>query len=228
MKKIFAILLAVMLMASLTVTAFADNVPSPQQGGNTPVAPGAPAAEENVDEEVVDLSLESVIDANDEDITPDVALRLLSEAASLNEEDKAVFDEGYNKLMDAENLADVNEDLKEAAGDEEISLSEVFFLEGDEETAFPATVTLKYSNVDNFLALLHYVDGEWVWVDVEVEDGNLVFDTDSFGTFAIVSLGAPASSADTGESAPVAFIIGAVVLAGAAAFFFMKSRKVEA
>lgn len=228
MKKIFAILLAVMLMASLTVTAFADNVPSPQQGGNVPVVPGANAAEENVDEEVVDLALESVIDANDADITADVALRLLSEAGSLNAEDKASFDEGYNKLMDAENLADVNEDLKGAAGDQDIYVSEVFFLEGDEETAFPATVTLKYANVDNFLALLHYVDGEWVWVDTEVKDGSLVFETESFGTFAIISLGTPAASADTGESAPVAFIVGAVVLAGAAAFFFMKSRKVEA
>ncbi len=93
---------------------------------------------------------------------------------------------------------------------------------------YPVSLQVKDKNLDNFVALLHFVDGEWQWVDAKVNGDILSFDTDSLGSFATIVGVDEAVSPRTGEEAPYGFIIGAVVLAGAAAWFLVKSRKVKA
>lgn len=209
MKKIFSILLVVMLLASLTVTAFADNFV------NSAVNAGAP-------------EVKDVVDADGNDVASGIEITPVTGAEELDEEAQKEMEDAYESLKDVENLADINEDLKEAAGDNSIVVSDLFNISAKEEVSFPLKLTLKNQNLDNFAALLQYVDGEWNWIDAEVNGDELSFEVDSLGTFAIIVFGEPATSAQTGESSPVFFLVGAVVLAGAAAWFFMKSRKVEA
>lgn len=209
MKKIFAILLAVVLVFSLSATAFADNFV------NSAANAGAPAAA-------------SAADANGNDVASAIEITPLTDAEALDEAAQKELDDAYDSLKDAANLADVNEDLKEAAGDKDIAVSDLFDISAKSDVTFPLTLTLKSENLDNFIALLHFVDGEWQWVDAEVKDDELTFTVDSLSPFAIIVAAEPATSAQTGETASVGFIAAAVVLAVAAGYFFTKSRKVEA
>ena len=89
-------------------------------------------------------------------------------------------------------------------------------------------MTIKNRKVDNFVAMVEYVNGEWKFVDAHVNDGLVVCNIEEFGEFAVLGSAEEASSAQTGESMPYSYLIGAVILAGAAVWFFSKSRKVKA
>ena len=89
-------------------------------------------------------------------------------------------------------------------------------------------MTIKNRKVDNFVAMVQYVNGEWKFVNAHVDNGLVVATIDQFGEFAILGTLEEASSAQTGESMPYSYLIGAVILAGAAVWFFSKSRKVKA
>ena len=208
MKKLFAILLAVLLLASISGAAFADNFV------NSVANAGAP-------------EVESVEDADGNDVASALEIVSFDEAESLEEADQKALEDAYDSLKSGD-LTEINKDLAEAAGDQSIVVSDLFFISSDEEVSFPLKVVLKSDNLDNFVALLQYVDGEWNWIDAEVDGDTLSFEIESFGPFAIIVAGEPATSAPTGESFPIFFVVGAVVLAGAAVFFFAKSRKVEA
>ena len=118
--------------------------------------------------------------------------------------------------------------VKEAAGDNLLAVVDLFDINGPEDTEFPATVTIKNRKVDNFVAMVQYVNGEWKFVNAHVDNGLVVATIDQFGEFAILGTLEEASSAQTGESMPYSYLIGAVILAGAAVWFFSKSRKVKA
>ena len=211
MKKILSCLLVVMLLCSLSVAAFADNfVSSVANAGAPEVAEAAQA------------------DGSDGKAL--IAVTPMDEKDKLPEELKADMDAAFDSLDKAADLAAVNDELKAAAADQSIAVSDLFDIRVLEEgtVSFPLTITLKDKNLDNFVALLHYVDGAWQWVDAEVADGALTFTVDSLSPFAIIVAVDEATSANTGDTVPYGFIIGAVVLAGAAAWFFAKSRKVKA
>lgn len=211
MKKILSCLLVVMLLCSLSVAAFADNfVSSVANAGAPEVAEAAQADGSDGKALIV--------------VTP------MDEKDKLSEAKQAEMDAAFDALDKAADLAAVNAELKDAAADQSIAVSDLFDISEVEEgsVSFPLTITLKDKNLDNFVALLHYVDGEFVWVDAEVADGALTFTVDSLSPFAIIVAVDEATSANTGDTVPYGFIIGAVVLAGAAAWFFAKSRKVKA
>lgn len=211
MKKILSCLLVVMLLCSLSVAAFADNfVSSVANAGAPEVAEAAQA------------------DGSDGKAL--IAVNPMDEKDKLSEAKQAEMDAAFDALDKAADLAAVNAELKAAAADQSIAVSDLFDISVHEEgtVSFPLTITLKDKNLDNFVALLHYVDGEFVWVDAEVDGDSLTFTVDSLSPFAIIVAVDEATSASTGDTVPYGFIIGAVVLAGAAAWFFAKSRKVKA
>ena len=148
----------------------------------------------------------------------------------LSEAKQAEMDKAFESLDKAADLAAVNDELKAAAADQSVAVSDLLDISEAEEgtVSFPLKITLKDKNLDNFVALLHFVDGAWEWVDAEVEGDALTFTAESLSPFAIIVAVDEAASAKTGDSIPYGFIIGAVVLAGAAAWFFTKSRKVKA
>ena len=219
MKKILSCLLVVMLLCSLSVAAFADNFVSSVANAGAPEVAEAAQADGSDGKALID-------------VTP------MDEKDKLPEAQQTEMDAAFDSLDKASDLAAVNEELNEqiaeelkaAAADQSIAVSDLFDIRVLEEgtVSFPLTITLKDKNLDNFVALLHYVDGAWQWVDAEVADGALTFTVDSLSPFAIIVAVDEATSANTGDTVPYGFIIGAVVLAGAAAWFFAKSRKVKA
>lgn len=211
MKKILSCLLVVMLLCSLSVAAFADNFVSSVANAGAPEVAEAAQADGSDGKALID-------------ITP------MDEKDTLPEDLQAQMDAAFDSLDKAADLTAVNAELKDAAGDQSIAVSDLFDIRVIEEgsVSFPLTITLKDKNLDNFVALLHYVDGAWQWVDAEVDGDSLTFTVDSLSPFAIIVAVDEATSAKTGDTVPYGFIIGAVVLAGAAAWFFAKSRKVKA
>ena len=210
MKKIISVLLIAMLLCSLSVSAFADNfVNSVVNAGDTQIA--------------------EIVDADGQNVAEAIEIVAVNEAEDkLEEEEQKTLDEAVETLKSAENLAEVNAELKEAAGDKSVVVSDIIYISPKAEVKFPLELKLENKNANDIIGILQYVDGEWVWVDFEVVDGKLVFTVDQLGVFAFIMAGEPATSAQTGESFPVVFAAAAAVLACAAAWFFAKSRKVTA
>ena len=211
MKKIISCLLIVVLLCSLSVAAFADNfISSVANAGAHELA----AAEQ----------------ADGSDGKALIVITPFEDKDKLSEAKQAEMDKAFESLDKAADLAAVNDELKAAAADQSVAVSDLLDISEAEEgtVSFPLKITLKDKNLDNFVALLHFVDGAWEWVDAEVEGDALTFTAESLSPFAIIVAVDEAASAKTGDSIPYGFIIGAVVLAGAAAWFFTKSRKVKA
>jgi len=209
MKKILSCLLVAILVFSLSAAVFADNfVSSVANAGATELA--------------------SVADKDGNDVASLIVVTPKDQEDRLTADKQAVLDAAYDSLSNAKDLSAVNAELKEAAADLNVAVSDLFDISATEEVSFPLTLTLKNKNLDNFVAMLQYVDGAWQWVDAEVNGDEITFTVDSLGVFAVVVSVEEAASPDTGDSVPYGMIIGAVVLVGAAAWFFAKSRKVKA
>ena len=216
MKKTLSWLLVLVMVLSLSAVVFADdataNVPSPE---NT-------EAPEVIDEPE-DTNTAAAAPAK-----PAIKVTPYDERDTLSAERKAALEEVYANITAVEDLTSLNDKVKEAAGDNLLAVVDLFDINGPEDTEFPATVTIKNRKVDNFVAMVQYVNGEWKFVNAHVDNGLVVATIDQFGEFAILGTLEEASSAQTGESMPYSYLIGAVILAGAAVWFFSKSRKVKA
>ncbi|MBQ6402969.1 MAG: LPXTG cell wall anchor domain-containing protein [Oscillospiraceae bacterium] len=209
MKKIFAFLLAVMLLVSLSAAAFADNFI------NSVANAGAP-------------ELSSAKDANGNDASGIIVITPYIDREKLDDSKKENLEKAFDSLRKAPELAGVNAELKEAAGDKSVAASDLFDISATQEVSFPVGIVMKDEFLDDFVALLHYVDGEWTWVDAEVKDNELSYSIDELGAYAIIVAAEPATSAQTGETVSIGFVVAAAVFAIAAGYFFTKSRKVKA
>ena len=85
-----------------------------------------------------------------------------------------------------------------------------------------------FDKLDSFVAVIRYIDGEWKMMKASLDGDKLNMTAEAEGTYATIVLAEDASSAKTGETVPYGFLLGAIVLAGASAWFFVKSRKVKA
>ena len=206
MKKVLSCLLAIMLLVS---SVYAANFVSSVANAGAPALAGA-------------------TDADGNDASSSIVITPYDEKDSLPEDLQKSMDEAYDAISNADDLAALNDELKSAAGDNSIAVSDLFDIRPVGEVKFPVTVELENDNVDSFVALVHYVDGGFEWVDTEVKDGKISFKADSLSPFAVIVSVEEAASAKTGEAFPMGYVLGAVVLAGAAAWFFFKGRKVTA
>ncbi len=133
----------------------------------------------------------------------------------------------YASIRDAEDVSELNAELKAAAGEKTVAVSDLFDIRAVGKVEYSAKLVMDADDLGNFVGLLHYEGGEWNWVDTEIDGNELHFEVDSLSPFAIVVSVETQTSAQTGERAPVFFIAGALILAAASAWFFYKSRKVE-
>jgi len=172
MKKVLACLLVLAIMASLSITAFAAEVPSVEAETLVPsVAEAVDADEKDVASAII------ITDAEDEE-----------KVAELPEEAQKQLEDAAKALEDLAALVEGNDDLKELLDGKEVDAEALFDISvvGD-EIKLPVSLKLELVNPDNFAALLHFVDGEATLVEAELEDENVSFTLEETGAYAVLS-----------------------------------------
>jgi hypothetical protein len=222
MKKLLALSLTVATVAltmSTAVLADTNNFVS------SPSATTAPTVETSVTESgaVVELTVTAYKDAE-----------------SLPEEKQELFQKGYEAIVAASDVSELNEgleDMAKEAGVEsgELVISDMFDISMTDVTTDTdvqtgkVTVTLALDNLENFVALLHYNGSEWEIVEGATVNGDgtkLTFTAESFSPFAIVTHNGETEAPKTGSDFNwVAYAVGAVVLGGVAVFCFVESKR---
>lgn len=219
MKKLFAIILTVAMLATLSVSAFAAGafVGSPT-ASEAPVLSGA--------------------ESKDPD-APKLVITTLKDMDKLPEDVRAKFEVAYKSVTETEDITTLNEDIAKTAEKlgvetKDLAVSDFFDLspENYEKTESGYKVTLEPENIEQFVGLLHYVDGKWVLVEnAKVVDGKLVFEIDSFSPFAIITSTGATPERGSNTLVIVLIVVAAVVVvggAGAGAYFYMKKKKAAA
>lgn len=225
MKKVLALVMALMMLCAMGVSVFAANnfLSSPGQNG----APEIIDFECECDGELVACSFKDRSDLADAMIT--------------------VFEDAYNSILNANTLgelckalADIAKSLKIA--DQDLIVSDFFYLymkdcqvhTGASTYSLRSTTVVDHGNIEvtlapetlkNFVALMNYENGEWNVVDdaTVTSEGYLQFTMENEGPYAIVT---DTSPAQTGDST---FVIVAVsclaVVAACMVVVLVKTKK---
>ncbi len=225
MKRFATICLALLLAASLSVSAFA--------AGNFVVSPSHNPAP---------LIIEVIPDS--ENCKAELVITPYSQRDTLPD-GGAELEEAYADIKTTDDVTDLNEDLAALAQEKEIpsadlAVSDLFDISMTgcdpeihvSENHGGFTVTLEADTLKDFVGIMYRdAEGNWVLVeDVTVEGDTLTFHLDSFGPYAIV--------VDTNPNREPPFsgddffmLLWALLAAGSGAammFCWVQSRKKEA
>lgn len=234
MKKILALFTALILVFSVSVTAFA----APGRFVKSPSGNSAP--------ELVDYS----------NSNPNCVARLrvtaYSDRDSLSEAEREAFEAAYNEIINAGDIADLNSGIADAAKNKGIpttnlAVSDLFNISCEDDAQHDQhgtfTIKLKADTFNNFVGLMCFDGSKWIYVEDAVLDseGNLTFTTSVFGPFAVVvnagenggnvtgdSGDATDKSPQTGDDFSALWIVLMVVSAaglGVVAFIFVKQNR---
>ena len=196
MKKIFSILVLVLMMASFGVVSFAAQgafVVSPS-GNQAPI----------------------LVKAENESEACEATVKICSYAdrATLSEDARLAMEAAYASIVATEDVGTLSSSLKNEAATlgittADMAVSDLFDIsmhEEDHEGHGAFDVVIKPTSVKNVVGVLHYTDGAWEYLDATVgEEGELSFTTDTLSPFAIVVHNGTASAP---ASIPTEFIIG--------------------
>ncbi len=204
MKKAFAIVLAMVLMLTLSVSVCA----APGQFVKSPSNNSAPVL----------VSFER----GSEDCTADLIITPYNERNKLPAELKTLIEKAYGEIASSDDLTDLNKDLKDLAAVQKIAganlkVSDLFDIryEGctnhNEDHSF--TIVLSADTLRRFVGLLHMNhNGEWELIDNAkvINNGEeLQFTVTDLSPFAIV-----VDTSESGDS-PVTGISNDIVIYGA-------------
>ena len=170
MKKVLSCLLAVLLLASFGVMAFAEEVvPSVEPAAGVPEVSAATDAEGN-------------------DVTSAIVITDCADKDTLPEEKQEQLDAAAAAFKDLEALLAENEELKALVGDNKVDMESLFDIsvEGD-DIVLPVELSLELVNPDNFAALLHFVDGAASVVEAEVDGDILKMVLEEAGVYAVLA-----------------------------------------
>lgn len=180
MKKVLAICLTMVMVASMSITALA-------KGGFVSSPSGNPAP-----------TVEAFKPSNP-DCKAGLDITSYSERGDMSEELRTNLEKAYNDIANTDDLTKLNADLAKLAKDKNIdgtklAVSDLFYLHEtgcDNHSGHNGfEVTLGADTLNNFVGLLHMnKNGEWELVSgaTVVNDGkSLKFSVDSFSPFAIV------------------------------------------
>ena len=210
MKKLFAVLLAVLMLASISVCAFAADSPT-QVIEPAPTVddagPAAPVEDEEEEEDEDDLTPEEIDDAEDAEeeaakaVTESEAAAedgdalivclgaLTDEATPAMEEDHAdLIDElvAAKKDLAEDEAAAIPDDLEaDAPEGATVTASQPFRAVASE---YPATITIAVENPDDFVGMMVFVNGKWVKLNcVNNGDGTVTFVLDQPAVLSVVT-----------------------------------------
>lgn len=216
MKKIIAILVALVLVFSLSVTAFAANgafYESPSNKGPQLVTG------EN----------------KDDNCSGKVIVTNYSDRNNLSVNDKSNIEEAYKQIAGTKDLTKLAEDLTNMAKDLGIDpsllqVSDLFFVnytgctEHENHSAFD--ITLDADLLADFVSLICFHDGKWhVIKDAKVVNNgeHLVFAAENFSTYAIVVNSDIPKTGDAGVN-PVWFVVMAASVVGLVALCIVMKK----
>lgn len=194
MKKFLSALLVVMMLASLTVCAFAADSPTQDTSGggywygDAPKATTTNKDQAKADAEKAEAKAAKAI----EDAEADVAVALGSLPANATAEMKADFADLEDALVDGKKAlgsdesaavpADVKADAAEGA---KVVAGPAFRAVAAE---YPATITIAVDNPEDFVGMMVFQNGKWVKLNVTVnDDGTFTFVLDQPAVLSIVS-----------------------------------------
>lgn len=222
MKKILAVCLALIMVASAAVLAFA-------QGGFVSSPSGNPAP----------VIVEIVYD--DGSCNPRVVVTPYSEREDLDEKREQDINDAYNEIAANEDLTGLCEALKSVAAEkgipvEELAVSDLFdvtaYHNGDHDYCGTIRITLSSETIKNFVALLHRNSGNWEIVPdviVNTASNTIEFSAVDFSPFAVVVDTSAENLPNTGEALiipAIAMFVSAIALG--VVLFNIKKNKQEA
>ncbi len=196
MKKFMITCLALVLMMSMSLTAFAAGfVESPSLNP-------APT--------LVSFYVDS------EECEADLVITAYSQRSNLSEEGRVTIEGVYDDIKNATDISTLSADLAAVANSlnvatADLSVSDLFdisYMNCDPETHTAEHgsfhITLRAETLDNFVGILHFTDGAYELVsDAKVnENGDLTMSVDSLSPFAIV-VGPEKSAPDTGDNSMI-------------------------
>lgn len=181
MKKVLTICMAVLMLASLTLTVLA----APNGFASSPSGNKAPEVKE--------------FTPADEDCTATLVITPYAEKEKLSESQRKLLETAYTSITDAEDLTDLHAGLKKAAGEKKINsknlaVSDLFDIHPTDcdyhEGHKDFDIALSAQTLESFVGLLHMnQSGKWDWVEdahVSADGTHLKFSVEGFSPFAIV------------------------------------------
>lgn len=229
MRKIAIALLVILLVASMSIPAFAATA-----GGfvSSPSNNEAPELVEGKNK--------------DKDCTAEIVISAYGDRDKLSAEARQAIEAAYTSIKGAKTLDTLNSGLTDLAKDLKVELADlaVSDLFDIGATACDAhsehgefDITLKADTLKNFVCLMYYQNGSWQIVDkakVTKDDTNLEFKTDVLGPYAVVVATGDQAPDDSGSVAGSILGwtvgIGAVLsAAGTAGYYgvrFIQEKKV--
>lgn len=223
MKKVLAVLLAVVMVASIGVIAFA-------KGGFVSSPSGNPAPE------IVSVEYE------EGSCEPNIEVTPYSERDTLDDEKKNALEDAYDEIAaneDLTNLCAALEEVARALGIDPAALAVSDLFDVSTYHKLPhdycgtIKITLSSETIKNFVALLHRAsDGTWeniADVVVDFSDNSISFSAKDFSPFAVVVDTSADGVPETGEMLyipAIIMVVSAVSLVGV--LISLKKKKQEA
>lgn len=220
MKKVFAVCLALVMMASMSITAFASN------GGfvSSPSANQAP--------ELTSYKNES------SDCVARIVLNSYS-SSNLTGDARVQMDKAYNTIVASSDLSKLNTGLTDIAKKQNVKVSDLAVKDlfdvshtecagHDNHGTF--TIELAPETLNNYVCLMRYSNNKWDIVSgakITSDGKHLQFTTDVFGPFAIVvkTTNSGSESPETGDNGIVALL--AVLMSASMLGICVVSRRIK-
>lgn len=201
MKKIFTFAAVLMIVLTLSVSAFAAN-------GAFVSSPSKTLAPELIDAENASPDCEA-----------DIVITSYADRTSLDEHALDELAAAYSEIASVEDLGSLSESIATLAenlgvSSEGFAVSELFdisYVDCDGHQSHEEfTITFKPASVENLVAVLHYTDSEWEIVPSKVENGEVTIVTKLFSPFALLVHTDMPTEQPTAGALP--WIIGGIVL----------------
>lgn len=199
MKKFLAIILTVVMLLTMSITAFAAGafISSPSNNNAPTLVSGK---------------------NEDEDCKASLGITSYADRDKLSDEETKEMEDAYDQISSTDDPTTLSDALKDKAKKDGVNgnhlgVSDLFHIDynncDDHGDHGAFNITLDADTLENFYGLMRFDGKDWHMVDgAKVENGNLVFTSKELGTFAVV---AKHSAPQTGEIVNVLFITTVVL-----------------
>ena len=177
MKKIFALLVVVLVVAATSLVAFA--------------APGSFVSSPSNHQAPILVSAENQNDA----CQAIVKITAYADRDKLSEEDRTAIEAAYASIVATEDVGTLSSAMKNEAASygistEDMAVSDLFdlsYVEESHEGHGAFDIVIKPASVKYVVGILHYTNGGWDFIEATAgEEGELCFTANTLSPFAIV------------------------------------------